>query len=75
MAEEKAKQLDGSNEKGMNAKEMIETNSEKKTVIRYGDRKKVEIISKTKHYKIGQVISPHVIMAEQLIKDKIAKAV
>jgi hypothetical protein len=61
---------------GMNSKEMIEKNSKELTKIRYNDRVDLEIISdKTKHYKKGQLISPHKVMAEQLVKDKIAKAI
>lgn len=44
-------------------------------IIRYKDRAKVEIIAPTKHYKVGQVINPHKIMAEALINQGIAKAV
>jgi hypothetical protein len=61
---------------GMDSKEMIDTNAKKQTKIRYNDRVDLEIISdKTKHYKKGQLISPHRVMAEQLVKDKIAKAI
>lgn len=44
-------------------------------IIRYKDRLKVEIIAETKHYKVGQVINPHKVMGEALIKQGIAKAV
>ncbi len=43
------------------------------TIIKYGDRKKVEIVRATKHYHVGQVINPHKIMGEALIKQGIAK--
>lgn len=43
------------------------------TIIKYGDRKRVEIVKKTKHYVVGQVINPHKIMGEALIKQGIAK--
>lgn len=42
-------------------------------IIRYNERKKVEIIENTRHYKVGQVINPHVVMADALIKQGIAK--
>lgn len=42
-------------------------------IIKYGDRKKVEIVKETKHYKVGQIITPHKIMGEALIKQGIAK--
>lgn len=57
------------------AKGMIKTNSEKNTKIKYGERKSVEIIKDTKYLKAGRVISPHLVMADQMIKDKIAVAV
>ena len=43
--------------------------------IRYNERKKVEIIKATKHYKVGQVVAPHTVVADRLIKEKIAKAI
>ena len=57
------------------AKQMIEKHSVDKTVIKYGERKSVEILVDTKHYRKGQVINPHSIVADQLIDRKIAKAV
>lgn len=58
---------------GFDAKAMLTENGAKKTVIRYADRKKVQIIKDTRHYKEGQIVSPHVVMAEALIKQGIAK--
>lgn len=43
------------------------------TIIRYGERKKVEIVKATKHYNVGDVINPHKIMGEALIEQGIAK--
>ncbi len=43
--------------------------------IKYGDRKKVQIIKATKHYKVGDIINPHKIMGEALIDQGIAKEV
>lgn len=62
-------------EKTMDAKAMIADAVKEKKVIKYGERKTVEIIENTAHYKKGQIIAPHVLMADQLIKDKIAKEV
>lgn len=59
----------------VDTKAMIEEHAEKGTKIFYRERKKVEIIKNTKHYKEGQVIEPHKVMADQLIKDKVAKAI
>lgn len=42
-------------------------------IIRYAERKRVEIVKATKHYKVGQKINPHKIMGEALIKQGIAK--
>jgi len=61
--------------KSMNSKEMLKRNAKAGRKIKYGDRIKLEVISDTKHYKKGQIINPHVVMGEQLIKDKIAKEV
>ena len=57
------------------SKAMLLENAEKKTVIRYSDRLKVEIVKATKHYKVGQQIAPHKVKAEALIKAGIAKEV
>jgi hypothetical protein len=59
----------------MNSKEMLKRNAKAERKIKYGDRINLEVISDTKHYKKGQIINPHVVMGEQLIKDKIAKEV
>jgi len=61
--------------KSMDSKEMLKRNAKAKRKIKYSDRIKLEIITNTKHYKKGQIINPHVVMGEQLIKDKIAKEV
>jgi hypothetical protein len=61
--------------KSMDSKEMLKRNAKAGRKIKYSDRIKLEIITNTKHYKKGQIINPHVVMGEQLIKDKIAKEV
>lgn len=43
--------------------------------VKYGERMTVKIIKETKHYKKGQVIRPHTVMAENLVKQKIAEKV
>lgn len=63
------------NEKTMDAKGMIALAVKEKTIISYGERKKIEIVENTKYFKKGQIIEPHSLMANQLIKDKIAKEV
>lgn len=54
---------------------MLKANAEKKRKIKYNDRMEVEILFDTKHYKAGQIIAPHRVVAEQLVKEKIAKVV
>lgn len=61
--------------KSMDSKEMLKRNAKAERKIKYSSRIKLEIITNTKHYKKGQIINPHVVMGEQLIKDKIAKEV
>jgi len=56
------------------AKGMIEKHTNSKTKIKYGERKKVEIVADTKYYKKGQIIQPHLIVADRLIEQKIAVA-
>lgn len=55
------------------AKAMIAKHAKAETVIKYAERKQVEIVKATKHYKVGQVINPHKIMGEELIAQGIAK--
>lgn len=57
----------------MNSEEMIETNAKNGTVIKYGDRVKLEVVKDTTFYKKGQIINPHKVMGEQLVKDGICK--
>ena len=57
------------------AKAMLLENAEKGTKIKYSDRKKVEIVKATKHYKVGMIVNPHLVKADALIKQGIAKAV
>jgi len=57
------------------AKAMLLENAEKGTKIRYSDRKKVEIVKATKHYKVGMIVNPHLVKGLALIKQGIAKEV
>ncbi len=56
----------------MDAKAMLKSNAEARRKIHYRERKQLEVITDKGHYRKGQIINPHVVMAEQLIKDKIA---
>ena len=58
-----------------NVKAMLLENAEKGTKIKYSYRKKVEIVKETKHYKVGMIVNPHLVKAEALIKQGIAKAI
>ena len=60
---------------GFDAKEMLTENGKKGTVIRYADRVKLEILNDTRYYKAGQIITPHKVMGEALVKQGIAKEV
>jgi len=55
------------------SKAMLLENAKKGTVIKYSDRKTVEIIKETKHYKVGFITSPHLVKADALIAQGIAK--
>ena len=57
------------------SKAMLLENGAAGTKIRYNDRLKVEIVTATKHYKVGKIISPHKIKGLALIKAGIAKEV
>ncbi len=59
----------------MDAKKMLKDAAQEKRKIFRKDRMKLEVITTTAFYKKGQIIEPHVVMGEQLIKDKIAKSV
>lgn len=61
--------------KSFNAKKMLEENGKNGTKIRYNDRMKVEIITPTKHLKVGTVFSPHLVKAKALIEQGFAKEV
>lgn len=59
---------------GFDSKAMLAENGKKKTVIRYADRVTLKILADTRHYKEGQIITPHKVMGEALVKQGIAEA-
>lgn len=61
--------------KTMDAKGMLKQAGKDQRVIKRKKRVRLEVIEATKFYKKGQIIEPHTVMGEQLVKDKIAKAV
>jgi hypothetical protein len=62
-----------SKQKVMDSKAMLEKANKEKRVIRYTDRVPLEILTETKHYKKGQRINPHPLVAEQLVANGVAK--
>lgn len=82
MAEKEKSNLATFDSKAMLAEQMKKKNTIKNedgsteevgAIIKYGERKKVEIVKATKHYHVGQIINPHKIMGEALISQGIAK--
>jgi hypothetical protein len=59
----------------MDAEAMIAENTKNGTKIKYNDRVKLKVVKDTNFYKAGQVINPHRVIAEQLVKDKIAEII
>jgi hypothetical protein len=57
------------------AKAMLAKANENKTKIRYADRVELKVIKDTKHYRAGKLITPHKLVANELISLGIAKAV
>ena len=57
------------------AKAMLLENGAIERKIFYGSRQTVEIIKETAHYKVGDLVTPHLVKAEALIKQGIAKAI
>ena len=55
------------------SKKMLLEAGEKETKFKYTDRKSVEIVKATKHYKVGDITSPHAVKADALIAQGIAK--
>lgn len=59
---------------GFDSKAMLTENGKKGTIVRYADRVKLQITKATRHYREGQIITPHKVMGEALVKQGIAKA-
>lgn len=70
-----AKEKENQEEATFNAKTMLLENGAKGTIIKYADRLKVEVVKETKHYKVGDILSPHKIKGLALIQAGIAKEV
>lgn len=65
---------DGEKKVTMNSKEFIAKHAKAGTKFKYNDRKEVIAIVDGKNMKKGDVLNPHVLMAEQMIKDGLVKA-
>jgi len=59
----------------INSKKMLKELADKKVVVKRNERLKVEIVKDTKHYKKGQVVTPHVTFGKELVKQGLAKEV
>lgn len=59
----------------MDSKNMLKNAANNGTKIKYTDRVKLEILKDTKYYKKGQIVSPHKVVADELVKKKVAKKV
>jgi len=57
----------------MDAKAMLKEAGKSNRKIKFGDRMKLIVVKDGQFHKKGQVIEPHTVMGEQLIKDKIAE--
>jgi hypothetical protein len=62
-------------DKVIDAKSMLKEAGFKKRKIKFNDRVDLVVLKDTKFYRENQRISPHRVIAEELIKNKIAKEV
>lgn len=63
-------------DKGLKSKEMLKEAAEKKVKIKFNDRVKIQITSDNmRHFRKGDILSPHRVVAEKYISDKLAKEV
>lgn len=61
--------------KKVDSKKLLKELGASKRKIKLNDRLNLEVVKATEFYKKGQLISPHRVFGEQLIKDGIAKEV
>lgn len=59
----------------IDSKAVLKKAAKEERKVKYGERMELEILVATKHYRKGQVIQPHVVLGEELVKNKIAKKV
>ena len=64
------------NSKGkIDSKKMLADLSKQRAKVKFADRTALKIVKATKHYKVGQLISPHSTFAKVLISNGIAEKV
>lgn len=59
----------------IDSKKMLAQLAEQRAKVKFSDRVELEIVKPTKHYKLGQLISPHSTFAKVLISSGVAKKV
>lgn len=59
----------------MDAKAMLKSAGKSNRKIKFGERMELIVVKDGRHHKKGQLIQPHTVMGEQLIKDGIAEKV
>ena len=60
------------NGEGISFATAVKQAAKDKRIVRRTDRVRLKVVKANKFYKVGQIIRPHVVYAEQLITDKIA---
>lgn len=59
----------------VDSKKLLKNLASEKRVIKFNDRIELEIVKDTRFYKKGQIIKPHRVFGEELVKNRIAKEV
>jgi len=62
-------------ELGINSKEMVLEHGQKKTKIFYTERLEIEVIKDMRYHNVGDILTPHKVVAEEYIKKGFAKRV
>ncbi len=59
----------------LNTKKMLKEEATKGTKIKFSDRVEIEIAMDTKHFRKGDKLKVHSVVADRYVKDKMAKIV
>lgn len=59
----------------IDAPKVLKESAEKSRIIKRTDRMTLEVLRDTKYYTKGQIITPHPVLGEELVKNKVAKEV